>query len=233
MALLGVILLLIGAGAGVVTYLATHAAAGTVAVSAFGFTRNATPFELVLYGAVTVLLFALGWALVAAAARRRVRQRREEKEAARLTEVEENAEAARRDHEHRLQEANLRDEDLRRRESELSARHEGLDTREAELSRREAEWREREGPSVADVVTGRAEGNVHEGTASWGDEPRSAGSVERPAETRTGRRADHLGHTDETDETDQGYRTDQTEGLDSTDHASGSTEERAQRDGAV
>jgi hypothetical protein len=228
MALLGVILMLIGAGAGVVTYLATHAAAGTVAVSAFGFTRNATPFELVLYGAVAVLLFALGWALLSAAARRRARLRREEKESARLTEAEENAEAARRDHEHRLEEAGLRDEDLRRRESELAARHEGLDTREAELSRREAEWREREGPSVADVVTGRAEGNVHEGTASWSDEPRSAGSVERPAETRTGRRADHVDQTDQTDQTGQ------TEAVDPADTSNRtSTEEHAQRDGAV
>src|SRR6476619_3369985 len=184
MALLGVILMLAGAGAGVVTYLATHAAAGTIAVSAFGFTRNATALEVAIYGAVAVLLFALGWALVSAAARRRVRVRREGKEAARLTEAEENAEAARRDHERQLQEASLRDEDLRRRESELAARHEGLDTREAELERREAElerreaeWREREGPSVADVVTGRAEGNVHEGTASWSDEPGSAGDA--------------------------------------------------------
>src|SRR6478609_10628703 len=113
MALLGVILMLAGAGAGVVTYLATHAAAGTVAVSAFGFTRNATPFELVLYGAVAVLLFALGWALLSAAARRRARLRREEQESARVAEIEENAATARREHEERLQNAGLRDEDLR------------------------------------------------------------------------------------------------------------------------
>lgn len=221
MALLGVILLLIGAGAGVVTYLATHAAAGTVAVSAFGFTRNATPLELAIYGAVAVLLFALGWAMISAAARRRVRVRREEKESARLTEMEENAEAARRDHEHRLQESGLRDEDLRRRESELAARHEGLDTREAELSRREAEWREREGPSVADVVTGRAEGNVHEGTASWTDEQRSAGSVERPAETRGSRRTDRTDQTDQTDQTDRMESTDPTGSHADTGHDTG------------
>jgi hypothetical protein len=70
---------------------------------------------------------------------------------------------------------------------------------------------------VADVVTGRADGNVHEGTASWSDEPRSAGSVERPAETRTGRRADHVDQTDQTD---------QTEAVDPADP-------HAQRDGAV
>src|SRR6476660_7922383 len=120
MALLGVILMLVGAGAGVVTYLATHAAAGTIAVSACGFTRNATALEVALYGAGAVLLFARGWALASAAARRRVRVRRENKEAARLTEAEENTEAARRDHERKLHEAGLRDEDLRRRERELS-----------------------------------------------------------------------------------------------------------------
>jgi len=213
MALLGVILLLVGAGVGVVAYLATHAASGTVAVTAFGFTRNATPLELVVYGAAAVLLFALGWAMVSAAARHRARLRREDKETARLSEVEENAEAARLDHDRRFEEAGLRDEDLRRRESELSARHEGLDAREAELSRREAEWREREGPSVADVVTGRAEGSVNEGTASWTDEPRSAGSVERPAETRASR------------------RTDRTDALDPADTTS--SDEREQRDSTV
>jgi len=222
MALLGVILLLVGVGAGVVAYLATHAASGTVAVAAFGFTRNATPLELVVYGAVAVLLFALGWALVSAAARRRARLRRQDKETTRLTEAEESAEAARLDHERRIQEAGLRDEDLRRRESELSARHEGLDTREAELSRREAEWREREGPSVADVVTGRAEGNVNEGTASWTDEPRSAGSVERPAETRTGRRADRSDALDQTDATPGESTADES-----------TADEREQRDSTV
>lgn len=141
MALLGVILLLLGAGAGVVAYLATRGEAGTVAVTAFGFSRNATAVELMLYGAVTVLLFALGWALLSAAARRRVRQRREEKGAVRVSELEAKTEDVRRDHERRLDQAGLRDEDLRRREDELAARHEGLNTREAELDRRESELR--------------------------------------------------------------------------------------------
>ena len=219
MALLGVILLLVGAGAGVVAYLATHAAAGTITVTAFGFTRNATPLELVIYGAVAVLLFALGWALLSAAARRRARLRREDSAAARISEIEQNAEAARLDHERRFEEAGLRDEDLRRRESELAARHEGLDTREAELSRREAEWREREGPSVADVVTGRAEGSVNEGTASWSGD-------RRPAETRTGRRADHDIRTEDVTR-DEGAAHDET--TDPTDVL----EERGQRDSSV
>lgn len=182
MALLGVILLLVGAGAGVVAYLATRGAAGPVTVTAFGLSRNASPIELVLYGAVAVLLFALGWALLSAAARRRARLRRDERANARINEAEESAENARLEHERRFEEAGLRDDDLRRRESELAARHEGLDTREAELSRREAELRDREGPSRADVVTGRAEGSVAEGTARWADDDRSGaeGRSDRP-----------------------------------------------------
>ena len=99
MALLGVILLLAGAGAGVVAYLATRGAAGAVTVTAFGFSRDASPIELVLYGAVAVLLFALGWALLSASARRRARLRREERASARISEVEESAETARLEHE--------------------------------------------------------------------------------------------------------------------------------------
>ena len=176
MPLLGVILLLIGAGAAVVTYVGASAATSTVALTAFGFTRTVSPLELAAYGAAAVLLLALGWALLAASARRRAKARRADKEAARLAEVEDKAAADRREQERRIEEAGLRDEDLRRRESDLTARHEGLDARErefeardTELSRRESEWRERQGPSVADVVTGRAQGSVHDGTAAWAD----------------------------------------------------------------
>lgn len=186
MALIGVILLLIGAGAAVVTYIGAQAAGGTIALTALGFTRNVSPLELALYAAVAVLLLAIGWALLSAAARRRARARREDKEAARLAEVEEKAETARLDSERRIEEAGLRDEDLRRRESQLTARDEELGSRESELARREAEWRERQGPSVADVVTGRAEGSVHEGTASWTDDGTyGTDHNDTPAERRT------------------------------------------------
>ena len=177
MALLGVILLVAGIGAGVVAYVSTRAATSTMTVTAFGFSREATPFELVLYGAIAMLLVALGWALLSASARRRVRARRTEREDARVAELEDRAESDRLDHERRFEEAGLRDEDLRRRESEIAARHEGLDQREAELDRREAEWRDRDGvdndgPTRADVVTGRAEGRVSDGTARWSDNTR-------------------------------------------------------------
>ncbi|HET7800253.1 MAG TPA: hypothetical protein VFL38_07515 [Humibacillus xanthopallidus] len=214
MALIGVILLLIGAGAAVVTYLGAQAAGGTIALAALGFTRTVSPLELAAYAAVAVLLIALGWALLSSAARRRARARREDKEAARLAEVEEKAETARLDHERRIEEAGLRDEDLRRRESQLTTRDEELSSRESELSRREAEWRDREGPSVADVVTGRADGSVHDGTASWADNgsDHAAGSDGTYRDTGTDR-------TDRTvDEAVNGTdRTDVRDGVDSSD----------------
>ena len=147
-----------------------------------------------------MLLLALGWALLSAAARRRARARRQEKEAARLAEVEDKAETARLDHERRVEEAGLRDEDLRRRETELTARHDDLDTREAELARREAEWRERESPSVADVVTGRATGNVHEGTASWTD-PTAERSGSTDVHAHRGEQAHVTERTQQADDT--------------------------------
>ncbi|GAA2148590.1 hypothetical protein FHX52_2853 [Humibacillus xanthopallidus] len=217
MALIGVILLLIGAGAAVVTYIGAQAAGGTIALTALGFTRTVSPLELAAYAAVAVLLIALGWALLSSAARRRARARREDKEAARLAEVEEKAETARLDHERRIEEAGLRDEDLRRRESQLTTRDEELSSRESELSRREAEWRERQGPSVADVVTGRADGSVHDGTASWTDNgtDRTAGSDGTYRDNGTDRTNGTVNGT--ADGTD---RTDARDGVDSSDPTS-------------
>src|SRR6478752_7258492 len=69
MALLGVVLLLLGIGAGATAFVAARSTASTLTVTAFGFSRNVTALELVLYGAIALLLFALGWALLAASAR--------------------------------------------------------------------------------------------------------------------------------------------------------------------
>ncbi|MCU1537462.1 MAG: hypothetical protein JWP82_1813, partial [Humibacillus sp.] len=52
MLLLGVILLLVGAGAAVLTYVAASAAPGTVALTAVGFSRSVSPIELAAYAAV-------------------------------------------------------------------------------------------------------------------------------------------------------------------------------------
>ena len=181
MILLGIVLLLIGIGAGAVTYLATAHRSGTISVAAFGFTRTAGALELAAYGLVAALLFCLGWALFAAGLRRRGRVKRDERERAHIDEIERRATAQRAESDQRFADAGLRDEELRRRdddlarrEKEVSVRHDRLDAREEDLSRREQdlfrdkqEFDERRKPAVADVVTGRAQGSVHDGTAEW------------------------------------------------------------------
>ncbi|GAA6525240.1 hypothetical protein [Intrasporangium sp. DVR] len=167
MVLLGLILLLFGAGLGTAAFLGVRDETATVRLEALGFTRDAQPLELLALGALAMLLFALGWALMAAAARRRARLRRDEREAQRLAELERTAESDRLEQERRFEDASLRDEDLGRRESHLDAWAKELDAREREVARLEAAHQERVNPSVADVVTGRAEGSVTEGTAHW------------------------------------------------------------------
>ena len=167
MALLGIILLVLGAGVGIAAFLGVRDETGTVQLQALGFSRDSQPLELVAVGAIAMLLCALGWALVAAAARRRARIRRDEREAERLADLERTAEADRVEQERRFEEASLRDEDLRSRESRLDEWAKELDTREREVARLEDAYKQRVDPSVADVVTGRAEGSVSEGTAHW------------------------------------------------------------------
>jgi hypothetical protein len=64
----------------------------------------------------------------------------------------------------------VRDEDFARREEQIRTRQAEIELREDELARRETAWRDREGPSVADVVTGRAQGRVSDGSAEWVDD---------------------------------------------------------------
>ena len=85
----------------------------------------------------------------------------------RLADLERTAEADRVEQERRFEEASLQDEDLRSRESRLDEWAEELDAREREVARLEDAYKQRVDPSVADVVTGRAEGSVSEGTAHW------------------------------------------------------------------
>lgn len=195
MILIGIVVLLIGLGAGAVTYLATAGRNGTISVQALGFTRAASGIELAAYGLAAALLFCLGWALIAGGLRRRGRVKRDEHERTRIDGLERRAAAERADNERRFQEAGRREEDLRRRdddlgrrEKEVSVRHDRIDAREQhialgeqELTRRQQEFEESLKPSVADVVSGRASGSVHDGTAEW---VVSTPAYDAPAETR-------------------------------------------------
>lgn len=169
MILLGLILLVLGLGLGAAAFLGVRDETGTVTLDALGFSRAASPLELIVIGAVAMLLFALGWALVSAWARRRARLRRDEREAERIASIERSIESDRLDNERRWEAAGLRDDDLRRREDDLEARSRELDAREQEVARLEGAYRDQVRPSVADVVTGRADGRVSDGTAQWAD----------------------------------------------------------------
>lgn len=167
MVVIGLVLLLLGAGVGTGAYLSLRDETGLITLSALGFSRDAHPMELVGLGAVAMLLVWFGVALLAGAGRRRSRVRREEREAERVQELEDAVESERLNAEERLRQAGARDDDLRQREAALAGHLKEVQAREAELARREAEWRQHTDPSVADVVMGRAHGNVQQGTAGW------------------------------------------------------------------
>lgn len=170
MILLGLILLVLGVALGLVAYLAATPSTQTIELTEFGFTRASGPLELLIIGAVAMLLVWLGWSAMSVTMRRRARLRREEREQERYAELERTHEEYRTETDRRFEEARLRDQDFVRREEQIQTRQAEIDLREDELARRETAWRDREGPSVADVVTGRAEGRVSDGTAQWVDD---------------------------------------------------------------
>lgn len=163
MVLLGIILLLLGVAVGVVSVVAAQSSTATVHVEALGLQRDAHALELFIAGAVAVLLFCIGWAILAARARRRARIRRDERERERLADVERAAEAERTEHERRIEEGGLRHEDLQRREDALLERENAVTAREQEVARLEGHYGQGARPSAT-------EGNVAEGTAEWADE---------------------------------------------------------------
>ena len=201
MVLLGLILVALGLVVGVIAYLGAAGQSQTIELTAVGWTRAFSVLELLIIGAVAVLLVWLGWAAISSTLRRRARARREERERERYAELERTHADYVTESERRLEEGHLRDEDFARREEQIRNRQAEIELREDEIARREAARRDNRGPgrpTVADVVTGRAEGRVSEGTAQWvqddtavhqhgstapgptarGDGPRVAGSNE-------------------------------------------------------
>lgn len=192
MIVIGILLLLLGAGVGAFAWFGLADETGRIMVSALGLSFEASPFQLVVLGALGMALLALGWAALAARARRAARERRERQHATALAEERDKSAAQRTQLEQQFEQAQLRDEDFSRRERELSARADGLEGREhelnlrdRELSRRETEWRDRMPPSRADVLAGRAVGNVADGTARWVDQPEGAPAASDVGATQT------------------------------------------------
>ena len=98
MVLLGVILVLLAAAAGVLLFIGTAQLTDTVDISVLGGTLSLPPLTLLVTGMVVISLFWLGWAMLRGGLRRGKRRRVEAKEAAA------NAEARRLEDERRMQE---------------------------------------------------------------------------------------------------------------------------------
>lgn len=151
MILLGLLLLLLGAGIGTITYLAASSQSERIHIAAYGFSRDAGALELVLLGAGTVVILAIGWAYIAAWLRRQARLRREDDEDSRLDELDERHRQALAEKDRQLTQAAAREQELTHQLRELSVREAEFEIRARELALRETQWQDRVGTFDTDV----------------------------------------------------------------------------------
>jgi hypothetical protein len=117
MVLLGVILVLLAAAAGIVLFAGTAQLTDTVDIDVLGGTLSLPPLTLLVTGMVVISVFWLGWALMRGGVRRSKRRRVEAKEAAAAAEARRVEEERRLKEEFAVRERQLLD-DRRRREGE-------------------------------------------------------------------------------------------------------------------
>jgi type VI protein secretion system component VasK len=132
MVLLGVILVLLAAAAGVLLVVGTAQITDTVDITMLGGTLSLPPLTLLITGMVVISLFWLGWAMLRSGLRRGKRRRVEAKEAAA------SAEARRAEDERRMQdEFAARERQLveERRQREQETSRVGTETDSAHLTR--------------------------------------------------------------------------------------------------
>jgi hypothetical protein len=168
--LLGLLLLLLGAGIGTITYLAATSQSERIHIAAYGFARDASALELVLLGAGTAFVLAVGWAYVAAWLRRQARLRREDEEDARLDELDSTHAEALAEKDRQLAQAAAREQELTHQVRELSVREAELGIRARELSLRESQWQDRVGTFDTDVSMPRLDEGPWGGGPGHGDE---------------------------------------------------------------
>jgi hypothetical protein len=178
--LLGLLLLLLGGGIGTITYLAASSQSERIHISAYGFARDASALELVLLGAGTAFLIAVGWAYVAASMRKRARLRQEDEEDDRLDELERTHTEVLAEKDRQLDQAAQRELDLTHQLRELTVREAELEIRTRQLSLRETQWQDRVGSFDTDVSmprlenswdTGGREGRAPGESQTWDDTP--------------------------------------------------------------
>ena len=163
MVLLGVILVLLAAAAGVVLIVGTAQLEDTVQIDVLGGTLSIPPLTLLVTGMIVISVFWLGWALLRSSLRRSKRRRIEAKEAAAAAEASRAEEQKRLQDEFAAREQALTEERRRREAAEARV----ADTTHDDHGRRTA--------------AGRL-GRHHHGTTA------SADSVAAPARRRTRRR---------------------------------------------
>jgi len=120
MVLLGVILVLLAAGAGVLLFLGTAQITDTVDITILGGTLSLPPLTLLITGMVLITIFWLGWAMLRGGLRRGKRRRVEAKEAAAAAEARRAEEERRMQDEFAARERQLVEE-RREREQETAA----------------------------------------------------------------------------------------------------------------
>ncbi len=127
MVLLGVVLVLLAAAAGVVLVAGTAQLTDSVEIDVLGGTLAIPPLTLLITGMVVISLFWLGWALLRTGLRHSKRRRVEAKEAAAAREVERAEEQKRMQGEFAAREQALTEERRRREEAEalVTDQHQG------------------------------------------------------------------------------------------------------------
>ncbi len=118
MVLLGVILVLLAAAAGVVLVTGTAQLTDSVEIDVLGGTLGIPPLTLLITGMVVISIFWLGWALLRSGLRRSKRRRVEAKDAAAAREAEHADEQRRMQEEFAAREQALTEERRRREEAE-------------------------------------------------------------------------------------------------------------------
>ena len=127
MVLLGVILVLLAAAAGVVLVAGTAQLTDSVDIDVLGGTLAIPPLTLLITGMIVISVFWLGWALLRSGLRRSKRRRVEAKEAAAAREAERAEEQQRMQEEFAAREQALTEERRRREEAEalVTDQHQG------------------------------------------------------------------------------------------------------------
>jgi hypothetical protein len=130
--LLGLLLIVVAVGAGVWLVLGSQSLTTPVDLHTAGYHVGVTPLALLITGAVVLLVFWLGLALIRGSVQRRRRPQREAKEAQRQAEIEENIRADERARAEEMHQNAIAERDRVRDEEEQARQTHGEQVRDQE-----------------------------------------------------------------------------------------------------